>query len=333
MSWDIIGHEEARAFLSQRLQQGRLAHAYLFVGPPGVGKRTLALALAQALNCLGDAPPCGQCSQCRRIASGNHTDVAVLALQEHGREIGIDSVRDLQRTLSLRPFEGRHRVAIVREAERMSREAANALLKTLEEPPDQAVLVLTTADEEALLPTVRSRCQRLQLDPLSVGRLSHLLQETRGVPSEAADGAAAYARGCPGRALAVLDDPGVLDEIDHRITLLKEALAGDVEGRLSQASSLAGFGGAGRDGCLQTLQVWRDWWRDLLLIKTGCPEHLTFPSQSDSYHDLSKSLGVPAIHRVLSRIGQAKTQLEKNANPRLVMDVLLLGLPASQTTR
>ncbi|TET38214.1 MAG: AAA family ATPase, partial [Dehalococcoidia bacterium] len=163
--WQVIGHEKAVALLERSMKGGKLSHAYLFVGPPHVGKMTLAMNLAQALNCRGEERPCGECPQCRRIARGVHADVQVIGLE--GRmEIGIDQIREMQHAASLKPFEGRNRVFIIDGADHLSHEAANCLLKTLEEPPPNDQLILLAANERLLLPTVLSRCQKLELGPL-----------------------------------------------------------------------------------------------------------------------------------------------------------------------
>ncbi|MEK7216302.1 MAG: DNA polymerase III subunit delta', partial [Chloroflexota bacterium] len=182
-NWRLIGNAAAVAALQHSLSQDRLAHAYLLVGPEGVGKATLALALAQAVNCLQPDPPCGECGQCRRIAHGLHPDVTVVTLEEGRREIRINQIRELQVLLNLLPFEGRNRVTIIHDADRMNEEAGNALLKTLEEPPPRVVLALTCRDEEALLPTIRSRCRRVVLNPVGTAELVRALETAHGADS------------------------------------------------------------------------------------------------------------------------------------------------------
>jgi len=139
--WQVVGHEETVALLDRSLRNGRLAHAYLFVGPRHVGKMRLAIELAKALNCHHEERPCGVCTQCERIEGLKHADVQVIGV-DGTTEIGIDQMREMQHCASLKPFEGRHRVFIIDGVEHLSREAANCLLKTLEEPPADVQLVL-----------------------------------------------------------------------------------------------------------------------------------------------------------------------------------------------
>jgi len=170
MAWQIIGHDWAVTFLQQSLATGRVAHAYLFTGPPQIGKRTLARGLAQALNCTGTQPPCGQCQSCQKVSKGTHPDVRIIEGEGAGGSIKIDQVRAVKREAMLSSYEGRFRVYILRHVDMASLEAANSLLKILEEPPEHVVLVLTAVQPESLPATVVSRCQRLDLRPVGCRR-------------------------------------------------------------------------------------------------------------------------------------------------------------------
>ena len=330
--WGLIGNEAAITLLQQGLELDRLAQAYLLVGPSGIGKGALALALAKALNCQGQDPPCGVCSQCRRIAAGLHPDIAVLALGEGQRELSIDRVRELQRALSLRPFEGRCRVAIVREADRLSHEAANALLKTLEEPPPEVVLLLTTREEAAILSTIRSRCRRIALRPVPQSELAETLQRDYGLGGDQAVSLATFARGSPGHALAALHEPGILSAVGASLAQLKALLESDTAGRLDQAQQIAPQDRGQREAAAQRLRHWRDWWRDLLLLKAGCHEGLAFLQETSDYQRYG-DVELPEVREAIASIERALQQLEQNANPRLVLDVLALSLPLSGLDR
>jgi DNA polymerase-3 subunit delta' len=165
-AWSVIGHEWAVRLLSGQIAAGRTRHAYLFTGAPGLGKTTLAMRLAQAFNCIGGSPPCNKCRPCDLIGRGGHPDV--LIVQPEGTSIKIEAIRDLQAALTLRPLEARFRVALILNANRLTDAAADALLKTLEEPPATARLLLTSESAEATLPTIVSRCQVITLRPVPV---------------------------------------------------------------------------------------------------------------------------------------------------------------------
>ncbi|MFC2048414.1 ATP-binding protein [Chloroflexota bacterium] len=181
--WQVVGQTNVVSLLQRGLGTDSLAHAYLFVGPAHVGKMTLALNLAQALNCEATEPPCGECTSCQKIASAKHADVQIIGLS-HGEdsaeakpqtEISIDQIRQIQHSASLPPFEGRYRVFIIDGAELLSIEAANCLLKTLEEPAAKVVFILLTTNERLLPETVISRCHRIELPPLAVNKVEAAL--------------------------------------------------------------------------------------------------------------------------------------------------------------
>ena len=325
--WDIIGNQPAVRALQQSLTQSRHAHAYLFVGPRSVGKTELALAFAQALNCAEPNPPCGTCSQCRRIKRRLHPDITAIALEEGQREISIDKVRELQHSLHLQPFEGVYRVTVIQDANRLSNEAANALLKTLEEPPEKAVLVLTSAEEEALLTTIRSRCRRVALYPVPRPVIEQALVEQHGVPPDQAEQLAVYARGLPGKALAALDNPGLIGALEGSLGTLRTLLGADTPGRLELSQTIAPAGTAGREELLLTMTYWLDWWRDLLLVETQCEAGLNYPQELDHYRAAAQQIDLQQCRRAIAAARDASRQIEQNANPRLVMDVLALNLP------
>ncbi|MGH7786062.1 MAG: DNA polymerase III subunit delta' [Candidatus Binatia bacterium] len=207
----LVGHETVWARLMARLAGDRLPHALLFTGPPGVGKARLAHRLAARLACAtGAAGPCGECNGCRQVAAGSHPDCVVIGFGTPARgrkaagkkEIGIDHARELKRFVQLQAIAAARKIAIVDDADRLSIAAQNALLKTLEEPPGQALIVLITGSPGALLPTVRSRCQRINFGPLTTAQVRDLLLAA-GVAADAAARLAEAADGSPGRALAL----------------------------------------------------------------------------------------------------------------------------------
>ena len=299
------------------------AHAYLFVGPRQAGKATLARELAQALNCRGPDVPCGGCAPCRRIAQGIFADLHLVAPEEGHREIRIHQVREVERLLSLSPYEGRYRVVIVDGAEAMNEEAQNAFLKTLEEPPSSAVLALVTAREEALLPTVRSRCQRIELRALSTAEIEAVLHE-QAVEPERARLLARLAAGRSGWALAAAADPQVLslrrEALDQLTALCRSGL---VE-RFATATKLA----AQRREAQAILEYWSIWWRDILLVQGGAPEGII---NLDRQADL---LGQAPCYKpsdvvfFLRELEKTQRYLEENVNIRLALEVLFLALPA-----
>ena len=175
MSWNLIGHEWAEKILRQHLISGDVHHAYLFTGAPGVGRRSLALEFARALNCANPPTPgeaCGVCSICKHIALMQQADLHIVAPETNGGMIKVDQIRDLQRSLILTPYEAKYRIALLLNFQRANANAQNALLKTLEEAPRKVILLLTADSTESLLPTISSRCEILRLRPTSIETLT-----------------------------------------------------------------------------------------------------------------------------------------------------------------
>ncbi|MCH7998274.1 MAG: DNA polymerase III subunit delta', partial [Chloroflexi bacterium] len=245
MSWGLIGQERAQSALERGLANGRAAHAYLFVGPERVGKHTLALKLAQALNCEDDERPCGECNTCRRIAGGIHADVQTVVVEEAEDDesvrkgIHVSQIREIERATALKPFEGLTRVVIIDPAEEMNAAAQNAFLKTLEEPPPQVVFVLVAVDESRLLPTIRSRCRRLELRLPTLADVEAALLE-RGVEGERARLLARLSRGRIGWALEMADDASLLERREESLAQARALGSMGVADRLALAERLAG---------------------------------------------------------------------------------------------
>jgi DNA polymerase-3 subunit delta' len=329
--WAVAGQDRAVAALQRALAEGRLAHAYVFAGPERVGKRTLALRLAQALNCERDERPCGECNPCRRIAGGLHADVQTVTVEEdeEGTQKGIhvSQIRDLERSAALKPFEGRSRFVIIDPAEEMNAAAQNAFLKTLEEPPPQVVFALVTADESRLLPTIRSRCRRLELRTPSLDDVEAALA-ARGVDPERSRLLARLSRGRIGWAIEVAGDPSVLERRDARIDQARAIAAMSVAERMELAERIAA--GYRRDpaSVVTELDAWRDWWRDVLLVGAGVEDGAASVDRLDELREDAARCDRDEVATFARAADDAARYLNWNAQPRLVLETLLLGAPA-----
>ena len=325
--WGVVGHQGVVRLLDRARALDRLAPAYLLVGPPHVGKATVALALAKAVNCRGATPPCGECDQCRHIDEGRHPDVRVLEVQEIAgqRAISIDAVRELQRQAYLRPFEGQWRVTIIDGAEYLSEPAANALLKTLEEPPPNVLLVLLATNAEAVLPTIRSRCQRLDHRPLAQEAVAEALVSRWEVPTDQAAELARLARGCIGWALRAWRDATVLETRARRLERLIKVSGGSLEERFAHAGELAALLAQERTAVREVLDLWSAWWRDLLVVRAGAA---AVAVQADP-PTVQQAQGFTVQELVAALRALLRTQdlLDRNVNPRLALEELALSLP------
>lgn len=335
--WQVYGQDHILKQLEPSLAQGRLAHAYLLVGPAHIGKMTLALGLAQAVNCAqSQVAPCGDCSHCLRIAQGKHADVRVIGVTQRDENgptrtvIGIADIKESLRQASLKPFEGRCSVIIFDGAELMSDEAANALLKTLEEPPPQVLILLLTANEDALLPTILSRCRRLNLQPVGKDQMVERLTVEHEVPLEMAQRLALMSRGCIGWAINAVNDPQILEQRAADIQQIKETCQIGLQQRFNYANELAVRFFRDRDSTKELLYLWLRWWRDLVLIKEGVEEYVQDQDELTHLRLQASQLSTLQIVGFIKALNQTLEALDSNANPRLALEVLMLNLPTAR---
>lgn len=319
--WQVVGHKWAVDLLKRALASERVAHAYLLTGPPQIGKRSLALNFAQALNCLDQEKPCGQCLACSKIAHGSHPDVQVI--QGEGRTIKIDQMRTLRHEAALFPLEGRWKVYIIRQMEQATAEAANCLLKTLEEPPSHVILMLTASEAEALLPTIVSRCQVLNLRPLATETVQRSLQERWGVDAKRAQLLARLSGGRLGWAVAAGQDDAILDQREKHLDEMMELMGqGRVE-RMGYARQLSHNPEAVRE----LLHLWLSWWRDLLLTASGSSAGIVNIDRGGTLRVQAQRYSLAQVRDFVKALRAAAWRLEHNANTRLTLEVLMLGLP------
>jgi DNA polymerase-3 subunit delta' len=328
MGWQVIGHDWAVALLRRSLAANRVAHAYLFTGPPRIGKTRLALELARALNCGDSEPPCGQCPSCLKIAQGTHPDVRIVVGEGAGGSIKIEQIRALQREAALAPYEGHHRVFILRRVDLASNEAANSLLKTLEEPPAHVVLAPTAVHAEGLPPTVVSRCQRLELRPLAHHVIETALVERGCLPAQA-QLLARLSGGRIGWALSAHQDDTVLDERRRELDQLRELLAADRVDRIKFALE----GSRDPVALQRQIELWTTWWRDLLLMCCQNDRHIVNADCIDSLRLLAKQTTLSQTWGTLRALEATGEQLAANVNRRLSLEGLLLKLPHLQAER
>ncbi len=325
--WQTIGHGWAVQALQRALTTGRLPHALLLTGPAQVGKAHLAREFAAALNCqsagLASSQPCGHCRACTLTAQGLHPDLALVAPEgEHARtaRIKIDQVRGLQRALALTPVEGRWRIAILSDFEMATEEAANALLKTLEEPPAHAILLLTSVDAGLLLPTIVSRCQVLALRMVAQAEIARALQERLGLPAERADALARLAGGRVGWALRAAQEPALVEARAQSLDGLAELLRSGRAARLNMAERYAR-----QEDLLERLRLWQGWWRDVTLTCAGCEELVAHVDRLPELRRAAQAHTLATAQAALRGIESSLAQLQQNVNPRLALEVLFLS--------
>ena len=329
--WGVVGHEWALATLAHHILAGRVQHAYLFTGAAAVGKRTLAVAFARALLCEEGNAPCAEANQCRTctlIAAGKHPDVRMLAPVISGKiiktaKIGIEPIRELIRQFSLRPMETERRVAIITDFEAAGHAAADALLKTLEEPPGNSIIILTAESAADLPPTIVSRCARMALRPLQRAVVQSALSELWGCAPEQAELLARLSGGRLGWAVDLRSDESALEARAQRLSELRTLLPAARVERFAYADELRKDRGA----LVAALDLWGCWWRDVMHVAAGANTAITNADRSADVRLAADQLTAAEAARAVASVRAAQARLEHNANARLALEVLLLDLP------
>jgi DNA polymerase-3 subunit delta' len=326
----IYGNQQVQARLERAALGDAVSHAWLLTGPSDIGKTTLALEFARLLQCTGRAPtdgdPCGECASCRKIAHSVHPDVTLVEPEKGKRTLGVDAVREMIRMASLAPTEGRWRIFVIPDIERMAPAGMNALLKTLEEPAPQVILLLTSSEPETLLPTVLSRCQIVPMLPLSPDEVARALTERWQIPDAEARALAGLANGRLGWAVRAAEKPEIKEQRIHELEELAGLAAATRDERLRRAGAL----GTDVESARRVLELWTLWWRDVVLAAGGAGHLVTSGALRTQAERLGRTLGVERAQAFLRALLDAQLALEANANPRLTMEVLALDLPMSQ---
>jgi DNA polymerase-3 subunit delta' len=317
----ILGHERQKDILRRAIDSGRLAHAYLFEGPEGIGKRLMALALIRAVFCQ-DGTGCGDCSACRKVDHHNHPDLHIL--EADGASIKIEQIRGLQKELSYRPLEAPKKVCLIDGADKMNPSAGNSLLKTLEEPSGNALLILLSARPEAVLSTIRSRCQRLPFVRLPQEKLRQVLLERLGVDETQGHILTALSEGSFKKALG--KDRDLF--IEKRRTLLK-SLTALSPGSMIPLFELSRELAEQKELLPEILEIFQAFYRDLLLFQHGRPEQeLVNIDLMEKIRRVAGRETFSSLLRKLDAIAASRRQLDRNVNRQLAMDVLLMQLAA-----
>jgi DNA polymerase-3 subunit delta' len=325
-TWGMIGHTWATDLLRRHIANQRVRHAYLITGPPGIGRRTLAVRIAQSLNC--PHPPaagiaCRTCRTCQQIERMQHPDLSIVAAEEGSRTIKIEQVRALQQGISLAPYEAPYRIALLLNFEQSSPNAANALLKLLEEPPSKVIILMTALDAESLLPTIVSRCERILLRTLSLETTAQGLQAKWEIPAEDAIALSHISDGRPGYAFKLHQNSefakqrtGWLD--DHQSMLKANRVA-----RFQYAETLS----KDKETLLEVLQTWISLWRDVMLRTHGASIPTTNIDREEEIVQIAASIDHTTAQTMVHQLERAKILVKKNCNARLTIEVLLLELP------
>lgn len=327
--WNIVGHQHLLTFFERAQKSRYLSHAYLITGPARIGKRTLALAFAQALLCTQEqarppGSPCGVCPACLKVQSRSHPDLHIVEPEDGKRTVSIDTIRALLLAAALQPQEGRYNIFLLPDAELLTLPAANALLKTLEEPAPHTILLLTASDEQLLPTTIVSRCQVLPVALVNAQEIQAALETQWNITRERAQELSLLAAGRPGWAIAASQNY----ELEEQRSSWFQMMATLCESGPTQRIKIAAQVAHDTEHLDDLLSTWLLWWREVLLSSEGY--HLPRSLEGRKREQHTRQLEPLAARRVIDQIQEAQRQLEQNANPRLVLETLLLELPSFQ---
>lgn len=330
MTWNIFGHDGAVNYLKRQCEPDNIRHAYLITGPEGVGRLTLAKAFVKALNCQNPPAPndfCGTCQACRQIEAEAWPDLNILYLEENTREIKIDQVRAMQKTLALAPYQSQWRVVIIPDFQKANIAAANALLKSLEEPPARAIIILTADARENLLETIASRCGILRLRPTSVDATAKILQNELDFLKDEAQVIAHLSGGRVGKAFHFAQNEELLEQYHDILAQLHEVLPQTKRARLQYAEAVTKRKGNQRENVSALLSVWLTFWRDVMIAHSGAALPIVNLTQSELVQQIASQLSLPQIEAILKAHEKGLEQIDANVNSRLVLENILLHIP------
>ncbi|HEY5157129.1 MAG TPA: DNA polymerase III subunit delta' [Anaerolineales bacterium] len=328
-NWGLLGHEWAVEMLKQHLVHDSARQAYLFCGPPGVGRRTLALRFAQALNCLNPpvpGEPCGTCKTCQQIERMQYTDLTIIQAEKEGGTLKVEQIRALRQSISLKPYQGKYRVVLFLRFQEANSSATNALLKTLEEAPAHAILLLTADTPEQLPPTIPSRCEILRLRPLPVETVEMFLKE-QGANEAAAHLLAHVSGGRPGYALRLMQDKDALDFRARRLVEIQKLLNSTRRERFAYAEKLTDRKYQERERFRETLLLWLAFWRDVLMRVAGSDAPLVNVDLCSEIEAMASRLSLTEARQLVNAVEGAVDRLDRNVNSRLLAEILLLDWP------
>lgn len=319
---EILGHETIKDHFQKAIKAHKISHAYILAGEAGMGRKSLAHAFALTLLCeKGKSQPCMECHACKQVLSGNHPDLIHVTHEKAG-SIGVDDIREqVNDTIMIRPYSSYYKIYIVDEAEKMTIQAQNALLKTIEEPPSYAVILLLTTNSDGFLPTILSRCIQLKLKPLQDSVICGYLINSLGIPENEAKLYTAFARGNLGKAMRLADSEEFRNMYKKLLYILRNVRTMDISELLVCIKKLKEEE-MDLYECLDFMQMW---YRDALMFKvTNDANLLIFKEEYSTISEISRQIGYDGMENILQSIEKARIRLEANVNMELVMELMFL---------
>ena len=321
---DVVGHKDILKYISSAVENNRVSHAYILNGERGSGKKMLANLFAMTLLCeTGDNEPCGKCHSCKQAESGNHPDI-IRVTHEKPNSISVDDIRtQVNNTVDIKPYQGPYKVYIIPQADMMTPQAQNAILKTIEEPPSYAVFLLLTENAETLLPTINSRCVMLKLRNIKDTLIKKYLMENLEIPDYKADMCTAFAQGNMGRAIMLANSDHFTEIREEEVKLLKHISEMELNEIVAAVKNISVY----KLEITDYLDIIMIWYRDVLLYKaTKEIDKVVFKDQLQSIKEQARKSSYEGIELILESLEKAKARLKANVNFDLVMELLFLTI-------
>lgn len=320
---DIVGHSRIKEQLKRAVESDKVSHAYILSGEPGMGRKSIAHAFAMSLLCeRGGAEPCMKCHACKQVCAGTHPDL--IHVTHEKASIGVDDIREqVSDTVDIRPYSSFYKIYIIEDAEKLTVQAQNALLKTIEEPPSYAVIILLATNEELLLDTIRSRCVSLSLKPLSDETVRQYLESRLKINADDAAIYAACARGNLGRAIELASSDEFKQIYEENISMLRNIKNADTRDILKYIDIIKERAG-GLDAFFEFCRLW---YRDILMYKATVDiNRLVYKREFKALSEAGKRSDYAALERVLEAIDKAQTRIRANVNTELTLELLLMAM-------
>ena len=321
---DVVGHKDILKYISSAVENNRVSHAYILNVERGSGKKMLANLFAMTLLCeTGDNEPCGKCHSCKQAESGNHPDI-IRVTHEKPNSISVDDIRtQVNNTVDIKPYQGPYKVYIIPQADMMTPQAQNAILKTIEEPPSYAVFLLLTENAETLLPTINSRCVMLKLRNIKDTLIKKYLMENLEIPDYKADMCTAFAQGNMGRAIMLANSDHFNEIREEAVQLLKHISEMELNEIVAAVKNISVY----KLEITDYLDIIMIWYRDVLLYKaTKEIDKVVFKDQLQSIKEQARKSSYEGIELILESLEKAKARLKANVNFDLVMELLFLTI-------
>lgn len=321
---DILGNEMIKEHFKKAIEYHKVSHAYILNGEEGTGRKSIANAFAMTLLCeKGGSDPCMVCHSCKQVLSGNHPDI-IYVKHEKPNSIGVDDIREqINDTIMVRPYSSFYKIYIVDEAEKMTVQAQNALLKTIEEPPSYAVIILITTNQEAFLQTILSRCVQLKLKPLKDFTVKSYLTEHLQIPEKEAEICAAFARGNLGKAIHLASSDDFKELYQKVMSLVKNVETMDIVDLLDRIREIKEL----NFDIKEVLDLLQLWYRDVLMYKVTKDMNLMiFKDEYKEINGMGQKIDYSGLEKILEAIDTARARLDANVNMELVMELLLLTM-------